>query len=414
MSGITAAVTKRYASAALAALALSATAAGVASAGGFEVPMQNARAAGQADAFIAQADDASAVWYNPAGLTQVEGNQVVLGGYALFMDWHFDADSGPGQVMHDEALLPHFYAVTDLGTEKWRLGIGVNNSFGLKEDWGSEGALRFIVDEAQLIAMNISPTVAYKVDDHLSLGFALNVYYGDITLDRRAMLGAPPIPEGSFHLEGHDWAVGFTPSVMWKINEQHQVGAFYRSRVSFDLHGSAELGIPGAPDVSPQRTNVKVNLPQQIGVGYAFKPTEKLKLEADVIWTDWNDFDRVQIKSENPLFNGSQIPADWRSGFTYRLGAQYQVDKNWTIRGGYAYSQNAIPNATFTPIVPDSDYHLFAAGIGYTRGDFSLDLAYEFIYREDRSIHNSALSPMVDGTWENTMHGIMLSATLNF
>jgi long-chain fatty acid transport protein len=382
--------------------------------GGYEVPMQSARASGQADAFIAQADDASAIWYNPAGLTQIHGNQFIGGVLALFPDWKFDADHGPGAEMTQQAYLPHFYLASDLGTERLRVGIGINNSFGLREDWGRSSPLRFIVDEAELFAINISPAIAYQVDDHLSLGMAMNVYYGQVALGRQAMLGPPPFPEGSFRLEGHDWAVGVTPSVMWKINEQNQVGFFYRSPVALDLHGTSQLGIPGAPDIKPTHSTVTVNLPQQIGIGYALKPIEDLKLEADLIWTDWNDVNEIEIKSDNPAFNKSKIPAGWQSGFTYRLGAQYKINDTWTVRGGYAYSQNAVPNATFTPIVPDSDYHLFAVGLGYTRGAFSLDLAYNFIYREDRSIHNSALSPTVDGTWSNQYHSVMLSATFTF
>jgi long-chain fatty acid transport protein len=382
--------------------------------GGIEVPMQNARAAGQADAFIAQADDASAIWYNPAGLTQVEGTQVVAGGIALFMNWDFNADAGADQSMNDEAILPHLYLASDLGTERLRVGIGVNNTFGLSEDWGDQGPLRFVIDEAKLACINISPAVAYKVDEHLSLGFALNVYYADLSLDRQAFLGPSPMPEGEFHIDGHDWAVGFTPSVLWRINERHAIGAYYRSPVSLDIHGEAEIGIAGAPDVGPSRTNVPIKLPQQIAVGYAFRPTSALKLEADVIWTDWTQLDRLRIGSESPLFNDNRIPADWQSGFTYRLGAQYELTDRWTVRAGYAYSENAIPELTYTPIVPDSDYHLIGLGVGYGTETWSLDLAYQFIYREKRDIDGAQLSPTIDGEFENTIHTVALSATYRF
>lgn len=382
--------------------------------GGFEVPMQSARAAGQADAFTAQADDASAIWYNPAGLTQVKGTEVVFGGIGLFSNWDFDAEAGSGQSMNGEAVLPHFYLSSDLGTDRLRVGIGVNNSFGLSEDWGDTGPLRFIVDDAQLAAINISPAVAFKIDEHLSFGLALNTYYADLTLDRQAQLGPAPTPEGQFYLDAHDWSVGFTPSILWKINNRHSIGAFYRSSVDLDLSGEAEVDFAGTPVVGPSRIDVPITLPQQIGFGYALRPMRPLKLEADVIWTDWSAVDRIRIGSANPLLNGSEIPANWDSGFTYRFGAQYELTDEWTGRAGYAYSENAVPNATFTPIVPDSDYHLFAVGLGYGREQWSLDLAYQLIYREDRDIAGSALSPAVDGEWENVIHTVALSATLRF
>lgn len=406
-------MSKRHISA-IVSVALFAAATPAAFGGAFEVPMQNARAAGQADAFIVQADDASAIWYNPAGLTQIHGTEAMVGGIALFSHWDFHADTGPGQSMNDFALLPHIYLASDLGTERLRLGIGINNSFGLSEDWGDTGTLRFIVDDAQLAAINISPAVAYQLNEQLSFGFALNVYYADLSLDRQAFLGAAPTPEGRFHIDGNDWAVGYTPSILWKINKRHSIGAFYRSAVDLEIEGDARVELGGAPIVGPSGTKLPVMLPQQIGIGYAFRPTKPLKVEANVIWTDWHSLDSLRIRSANPMFNDSQIPADWRSGFTYRLGAQYELTDRWTVRAGYAYGDNAVPEATFTPIVPDSDYHLMALGVGYGVERWSLDLAYQLIYRENRDIEGSALSPTIDGEWENTIHTVALSATYRF
>jgi long-chain fatty acid transport protein len=397
-----------------AAVAVAALAAGtpIVRGSGFEVPMQGVPAAGQADAFTAQADDPSAIYYNPAGLTQLRGTQFTVGALALFPRWEFDAAAGGGdEVMDAPAVLPHLYVVSDLGTERLRVGLGVFNQFGLSEDWGDDGALRPIVTEAELIVMNISPTVAVRLDDRFSVGAALNIYYADLTLQRKAILGPPPTPEGEFEIDGNDWAVGVTPSFLWRIDERHSVGGFYRSPVTLDLRGEAEVGIPGAPNIGPSDTSVPINIPQQIGLGYAFRPVERLKLEVDAIWTDWNALDRIRIGSDDPTFNDQRIPADWQSGWTFRLGGEYDLTPHWTVRAGYAYSENAVPGATFTPLVPDSDYHLYAVGLGYSRDTWAVDLAYQFIYREERDISGSTLSPFVDGTWENTYHSLMLSAT---
>src|SRR4051812_19898546 len=164
--------------------------------GGIEVPMQGARAAGQADAFTAQADDPSAIFYNPAGLTQLRGTQISAGLYFLQPQFHLDADSGADEHMNLATFLPHLYAESDFGTESWRFGIGINNPFGINENWGDTGTLRTIVDEAQLMCINIAPTVAYKVNDNLSLGVALNIYAGSTVLTRNVVLGPPPFPEG--------------------------------------------------------------------------------------------------------------------------------------------------------------------------------------------------------------------------
>jgi long-chain fatty acid transport protein len=379
--------------------------------GGLEVPMQGARAAGQADAFVAQADDPSAIHYNPAGLTQLKGTQISIGGLGLFPDWQFDADSGPGRSMHIPSVIPQVYATTDFGLERWRFGLGINAPFGMNEEWGDEGPLRFISDKAHLAVVDIQPTIAYRVTDDVSVGLGVNFYFGQLMMTRNVPLGPPPTPEGEFHFSGSAWSSGVTPSVLWRIDEHNTVGAFYRTPFTLDFGGDASVQMAGVPVVGPSRSHMSIDFPQQVGVGYAWRPVRPLKVEADVVWSDWDTLDRVTLRSGNPAFNGSTIPSNWMSGFAYRLGVQYELSKEWTVRAGYAYGQNSIPSSTFSPLVPDSNYHLFAVGAGYRAARWSLDAAYQLIYRESREINDSVNGDAVKGTWDNTIHTVMLTLT---
>jgi long-chain fatty acid transport protein len=385
---------------------------GQAHGGGIEVPMQSSRAAGQADAFTAQADDPSAIFYNPAGLTQLKGTQASIGAYYLQPLFHFRGDNGVGERMDLPSVLPHLYVDSDLGTKNFQIGLGIDDVYGINEDWGNSGPLRQLVDKAQLTVMNFAPAAAYRFSDNFSAGIALNVYYGEIYLQRNVELAAPPVPEGQFHFRGHDYAVGVTPGFMYKINDQNQIGLYYRSPFSLDFSGNASVKSSVIPTIGPSATHASLNFPQSIGVGYCIKPIKPLRIEADVIWTDWHVVDQLQFQSADPHFNGQTLPAHWQSGFTGRLGAQYMLTENWAIRAGYAYGQNSVPQSTFSPLVPDSNYHLFATGLGYSTEQWAVDLAYEFIYRERRGIENSAESPIVDGSWSNQMHGLMLTFTV--
>jgi long-chain fatty acid transport protein len=380
--------------------------------GAIDVPMQSAKAAAQADAFTAQADDPSAIFYNPAGLTQLHGSQVTAGALYLQPLFHFQGDNGSNERMNLPTVIPHIYAESDFGLDQWRFGLGVNGEFGINEDWGSNRPLSTIVDKAMLSIINIAPTVAYRVNDQLSLGLAFNIYYGDLNLERNVVLAAPPAPLGRFRLYGNDFAYGVTPGIMYKIDSHNQIGAYYKSPFSLDFNGKARVASTIIPEIGPSKAHETLNLPQSCGVGYAVRPIDALTLEADVIWTDWNTTDKLKIYSPNPAFNGQTLPANWRSGFTFRGGVQYQLDQNWALRAGYAYGQEAVPESTFSPIVPDSNYHLGALGVGYSTESWGLDLAYMFIYREQRHIHNDVNSPTVDGTWNNTFHGLMLTYTL--
>ncbi len=380
--------------------------------GGIEVPMQDARAAGQADAFTAQANDPSAIFYNPAGLTQLHGTNISVGAFYLQPEFHFHGDNGSNQRQSLPAVLPHIYAESDFGLNRFRFGLGINNTFGINEDWGGTAPLRTIVDQAQLAVIDIAPTVAYQINKDISLGMAFNIYYGDLLLTRQVTLGAPPVPEGKFHLRADAVSFGVTPGFLWKINDQNSIGAYYRSPFSLNFDGDAQVRIPGAATIGPSPAKAALELPQSAGIGYAFRPIKPLKVEADVIWTDWHAVNQLQIHSPNPAFNGSTIPAHWNSGFTYRVGTEYMLTDRWAVRGGYAYSQNAVPNSTFSPLVPDSNYDLFSLGAGYSTPVWDFNVAALYIYRERHHVAGSVNSPLVDGSWNNEMFGLMATVTL--
>jgi long-chain fatty acid transport protein len=263
--------------------------------GGIEVPMQDAKAAGEADAFTAQADDPSAIFYNPAGLTQLHGTNASAGAYLLFPEFHVSGPAG-NESMSLMSILPHFYAESDFGTKNWRFGIGGVNEFGINEDWGNQGQVAPLVDKAQLAVLNLAPTAAYQVNEHLSVGAALNIYYGTLYLQRNVIFGGG-LPPGTFHFRGDDFALGFTPSIMYKIDDRSSIGAYYRSPFSLHFDGRAQVTSTVIPEIGPSPAHATLNFPESAGIGYSYKPIEPLTLEADIIWTDWHAVDQLSLQS---------------------------------------------------------------------------------------------------------------------
>lgn len=382
-------------------------------AGSFELPDQGARGSAQAEAFAAQADDASAIYYNPAGLTQLRGTNVSGGVYAVFPDWHFSGASG-SQSMHLPAYVPHFYAETDFGLQDWRFGLGFSNTFGLNENWGSTGPLRTLVTKSHLYVYTFEPTVAYQFNEHFSAGVALDIAYGDLNLEHKQILGAPPIPEGNFRFKGNNVAFGASPGVMWKIDGRNTLAGFYHSPLTLNIDGTAQISAPGIPEIGPSSARSVIKLPQMAGIAYAVRPIEPLKLEADIVWSNWNVFDQVQLTSADRRFNGQTIPTRYHDIWSYRFGTQYDLTSNWALRAGYAFGTAAAPASTFSPLVPDANYHLFSVGVGYSTTHWAIDAAYQFIYRERRHISGSVNSPIVDGTWDNNTNALMLTFTAKF
>jgi long-chain fatty acid transport protein len=379
--------------------------------GAFEVLQQGARASGQAEAFAAQADDPSAIWYNPAGITQLHGTQILAGGYLVIPDYHF---SGPGGEAsnHEKSFLPELYLTTGFGLDRVKFGIGLNNVFGLKEDWGRNSPLETLVTHGHLYTLNLQPTVAVQVTDSLSIGLGLNVYYGTANIERKQVLGPPPTPMGNFRLHGDDVAFGVSPGVLWKIDEHNSVAAFYHSPFTLNLEGRVDITGKGIPPIGPSDATTKLKLPQIAGIAYAVRPVTPWKIEADAVWSEWSTLQEIPIESPNKAFNGQAIPTKYHDTWSFRLGTQVDLDAHWSVRGGYAYGTSAVPAKYFSPLVPDSNYHLFSVGLGYSTDVWSLEFAYLFILRETRNIGGGINAPAVVGSYDTNMQGVILNLGL--
>ena len=386
---------------------------------GFRNPDQDARATGQGEAFVAQADDASAIYYNTAGLTQLKGTQVTSGAMVLFPNSRLDG-AGSGAKMNTMSFLPHFYAASDLGAEqsKWRFGLGFNIPFGNEAEFARNGPFRYIATQSSLSVINLQPTVAYQVNDQLSLGAGLNIYYGQTELNNHvAVVPGTPALDGRFHFEGDGWAFGATAGLMWKITPQVTFGAVYRSPFEINFDGDAILKTPFGND-GPHNANSSIDFPQSVAGGLAFRPIKKLKLEVDVEWTDWQTHNNVVLHSSpGAALNGETIPFNWQPSMYYEFGAQNEITDHWTVRGGYIYSENTVPSSTFSPTVPDANRHVFSGGLGYSTQRISVDVVYQYSLSQDRHVTiplDDGLGGTATGTWKSDGHAVMVTSTMKF
>ncbi|MGO9244800.1 MAG: OmpP1/FadL family transporter [Verrucomicrobiia bacterium] len=378
---------------------------------GFRNPDQGAAATAQGNAFIAQADDATAVYYNPAGLTQIHGTEIANGGDLNFPDDRLKG-GGSGTDMHTVSLIPHLYATTDFGLSKspWRFGIGVNVPFGNESVYSQTVPFRYEITKAAMQIFNIQPTAAYQFNEHLSLGAGLNVYDAFTALDSHVPNPIPAGADGHFHFDGDGVAVGATAGLMWKITPQHTVGFVYRSPFTVNFKGSTDVDIPSVVKAS-NGGQASIPFPQTIAGGYAFRPVPKLKLEVDVEWTDWQPLHQLTLHAPGSPADGTVIPFNWMDSFLYEFGAQYDLNQHWKVRGGFIYSDDSVPNGTFTPTVPDSNRYVFSAGFGYTTTRYWIDAVYQYTIADDRTVNNGSAA---DGTWLISNNSVMVTMGVKF
>ncbi|MGD0058907.1 MAG: outer membrane protein transport protein [Verrucomicrobiia bacterium] len=372
---------------------------------GFRNPDQGAAATAQGNAFIAQADDATAVYYNPAGLTQIHGTEIANGGDLFFPDNKLKG-GGSGADMTVISLTPHLYATTDFGMPKspWRFGIAVNIPFGNEAEYSQNGPFQDLITKAALQVINIQPTVAYQFNEHLSLGAGLNVYDSYTELNSQ-------VPGGSFHFDGDGVALGATAGLMWKITPQHTVGLVYRSPFTANFRGPTQLSIPSEGITGSHDGQATLPFPQTVAAGYAFRPVPKLKLEADVEWTDWQTLHQLTLHAPGSYANGKVIPFDWMASCLYEFGAQYELNQHWKVRGGFIYSEDSVPNGTFSPSIPDSNRYVFNAGFGYTATEYSIDVVYQHTIADDRTVSNGTAA---DGTWQISANAVIITLGAKF
>lgn len=388
---------------------------------GFRNPDQGARATAQGEAFVAQADDASAIWYNPAGLTQLDGTHLTSGLYLSFPDIEFQsAFVGEVEPKNRPVLLPHVYLASDFGLERLRFGLGLNMPYGNDIDWPEDAPFGYSVISSQLRVVNVAPTVAYQLTDWISVGAGLNYFFGDTEVYRALMAGVDPLylpAEGRFKYKGNGDGLGFNVGLMFTPHPQHSVGVIYRSQINMDFsdNNAATVSIPGFGTVLAAPAKSKLDLPQSVAVGYAFRPTARLKLEFDVEWTDWNTLNSVTLSSPHPLVNGQQLTFNWESSLFYEFGVQYELNDTWMLHGGYIFSENTVPDATFSPTMPDADRHVFSVGAGFAKGHVMIDVTYQFSLSEDRTISAPVGGdPGVIGQWSSQGHALMVTSTWKF
>ncbi len=407
--------------------------------GGFNNEVVSAAALGKGNASVAQADDASSMYYNPANVAWVTRPTLSLGATLEHLETEMnDPARGISESMKNQNVVtPYANFVMPLGKEGWAAGIGFGVPFGLRTEWKETGFSRYVATESEARFADIYPVVAYRTADRrFTAAVGLDYFLGDAELHRQVsnsaiqagLTGAPlPLPDGSSRIDGDGDGWGFNVGFRWDPTEQHTFGLSYRSKAEVDLDGSIELkGLTGAAaaafggPVFRADASTEIDLPPTLAAGYAFRPDEAWIFEIDVQWTGWSEYEELAYAfvPPHPLLEiDNPVVKDWDDTWTIGLGGQYLLDGRWVFRAGYYFYETPIPEATFDTVVPDADRHNLTLGIGYRWENASLDLGYVLVLAEDRTVRNSvgaSSGSSIDGTYESTHQLLSLGFTYGF
>ena len=371
---------------------------------GFYIPVQAPEATAKGNAWLATADTAAAVYYNAAGLTQIDSPEVVVGAYAIMLGLEAELDSGANEKANNSwGYLPQIYASVPVN-DKLVAGFGLNTPFGLATDWDNDSQFSPLAIETELIYATGWAVLGYKLTDTFSIGGGLGVHHAD--LKRTAAVDPINAPGVESEFNGDSQALSWTVSAMWKPCEQHSVGLVYRSKSEFNLDGDFE--VDGAPI-----SNAKLEFltPATMGVGYAYTPCKEWSLEANLEWVQWEELNSLDLNAENDAFD-SALQFDWESNFIYSVGATRYFENGWNVSAGYNYIENSMPSDTFNPGVSDANRHWLNAGVGRQYESFRWNFAYQYAF-SDRDVSGSPAG-LADGTFKSRFHGLMLNGNWRF
>jgi long-chain fatty acid transport protein len=372
---------------------------------GYRLPTQDPEAMARGNAFAATADNPSAIYYNPAGITQLEGQTISAGMYLVSAHTEYTSPSGATAETDDKFQpVPQIYYVFSPKDSRLSFGLGVYAPYGLSLDWGNP-PFKTLAEDGKLLYATVNPVVAWKVHPTLSIGIGPTLNYSEAELNRSMGI----VPGDQFRFKGHGVDYGFNAGILWQPHQQWSFGVNYRYQTEVNYRGESEAN----PLFAPRGTSAAISFPQFVVAGISFRPTEKWNLECNVDWTDWDTVNEVKFK--NTSFGTVPFVLNYRSSFMYEFGITRKLPQGYFASIGYFFSENSSPDQNFTPIIPDGDLHLASIGFGHKGDRWDWALAYHIASNgSGREVKGSLPGGLADGTYKTLNQGIDLSVAFKF
>ena len=397
-------------------------------AAGFALVQQGTAAMGQGNAFVAEANDASAIFYNPAGLNQIKRAQVYQGSFFNFPDREYSGGGQDSQTNH--RFYPSLTAYVAIPVhDRVALGLGFFSPFGMGTAWPPTWAGRYITTFSSLKTYSLNPVVSVKVLENLSLAAGFDVLWSQVSLKRKTpvVVRGRAFPDAEIGLTGEGNGAGYNFGLHYEPLSGVKLGVAYRSQIKVSHSGGLSTALP--PQLGPGPTSggqASIVYPPSLTMGIAYSRFKPFTFEFDTTWTGWSTYNKLKVNLDTPVpVNGVlattiAIPKNWHDTWAFRFGANYAVNEMMKIRAGYIYDLTPVPDSTFDPQVPDANRHIFTVGTDLKIQRFTLGIAYNYILSESRTKSNSVVfngvpAPLqANGRYNSDVHSLGLSWSFQF
>ncbi len=391
-------------------------------AGGFQLNEHSARVTAQGAAFAARANDPSAIFFNPAGLSFLRGTKFMVGTTLITPSYSFFGPSNLNSSQQWDMKSLLFTPINAYLTHTWTdgmlkgfaAGIGFTTPYGLGTEWDDNWVGRAVTREITLQTFYLMPTVSYAINDMISVGVGANVVFSNVNL-RKAVTNFDPAMD--LELEGTGkTAFSWNAGVMFRPLDDLSFGFSYRAATQLDFEGTADFHPPASlaalfpgGDVT---TGIKV--PATYFAGIAWKPTPDLELEFDYQGVNWSSYDKLTINFAKDAATDPTLKQmdqtqekNYKDTFILRFGGEYRLPiMGLKLRAGYLFDKNPVPDEALEPMLPDTDRHGLSIGAGIdVLPDVTVDVSYLHLFMKDRTTNSTSYTKVVDG---QTISGVYL------
>jgi long-chain fatty acid transport protein len=381
---------------------------------GLRIPNQDAEALARGNAFAATADNPSAIYYNPAGITQIPGQMLQVGDLNYFgLNVHYDAPDGHSADTKFQVIpVPQIYYTFSPTNMPLSFGLGIYAPFGLGVKWERDSGFSTIALQSKLQFVTANPVVAWKVLPSLSLAIGPTLNYSEIKFTRG--LAAP---KDYFQYDGTAFAAGFNAGALWQPLPELSFGANYRSAVTMDYGGMSDYN--SGPGTATAKTQAKIPYPQIAAGGVSYRPTPNWNFEFDADWSNWSTLNTVVLKGTKNIF-GADLPLQlhWHDSWLYELGATRYLNNGWSVSAGYFYSGDTAPSKYYTPAIPDSVLHIGSLGVSHKGEHWDWAVAGQIMTGPAREINNSQSNPFTgqsaNGKYQSFFPTLSVSVAYRF
>ena len=433
----------------LSAVLVSSTFCSLGYASGFAIQEQSVTGLGRAFAgSAAVADDASTIFFNPAGLSYLTQDEIAIGLHYIAPQNDFTdggssiptAFGGTPQTGNDgsdagqDAVVPNLFYAKRIN-EKLVAGIGITAPFGLVTEYKDTWQGRYHAIRSDLKTININPSFAFQANEKLSVGMGFTVQYIDLELTQAVDFGAicagvpiagcavPQNNDGQVKLNADDWGWGYNFGVIYQATDATRFGLSYRSKISHHLTGKGRFRIPDnaaalSTTFADGRVTGDVDLPESASLAVHHELNDKVAISADATWTRWSRFEELVIESDDVASLNSTKPENWDNTMRYAIGVDYQHSQKWTFRGGVAYDETPTSDEFRTARIPGEDRTWVAIGASYKYSDsITFDAGYTHIFIKDPKIDETLDLPLdhrLVGKYEGSVDILSLQARYLF